>query len=94
MSITNLPKKIKHLLLIFKGLNLKESVDIIRSVLYLWREFYIVTSIEPVVKEYIVGMTYKDKVLINFKSNDIKGILAVMEDIKMSRVNNIKRKDK
>ena len=82
MGFEKLPKKIQLILLLFKGLNLKESLTLIRDVLYLYREFYITTSIQAVVKEYVVSFYYKDTNLLNTKVRDIQDLISIIKDMK------------
>lgn len=82
MGFDKLPKKIQLILLLFKGLDLKESLAIIRDVLYLYREFYITTSIRAVVKEYVVSFYYKDTNLLNTKVRDINDLVSIIRDMK------------
>ena len=82
MGFEKLPKKIQLILLLFKGLNLKESLTLIRDVLYLYREFYITTSIQAIVKEYVVSFYYKDTNLLNTKVRDIQDLISIIKDMK------------
>lgn len=81
-----LPKRITLAILLLKSLDLPLSMKIIKDALYLWREFFIKLQIEPVIKEYIVSFYYKENQLIQFRTNDLKEILKVSEQIKESRV--------
>ena len=82
MGFDKLPKKIQLILLLFKGLNFKESLTLIQGVLYLYREFYITTSIQAVVKEYVVSFYYKDTNLLNTKVRDIQDLISIIKDMK------------
>lgn len=81
-----LPKRITLAILLLKSLDLPLSMKIIKDALYLWREFFIKLQITPVIKEYIVSFYYKENQLIQFRTNDLKEILKVSEQIKESRV--------
>lgn len=85
MGFNKLPKKIQLILLLFKGLDFKESLTLIRYVLYLYREFYITTSIQAVVKEYVVSFYYKDTNLLNTKVRDIQDLISIIKDMKRVR---------
>ena len=85
MGYNKLPKKIQLILLLFKGLDFKESLTLIRYVLYLYREFYITTSIQAVVKEYVVSFYYKDTNLLNTKVRDIQDLISIIKDMKRVR---------
>ncbi len=81
-----LPKRITLAILLLKSLDLPLSMKIIKDALYLWREFFIKLQITPVIKEYIVSFYYKENQLIQFRTNDLKEILKVSEQIKESRI--------
>lgn len=85
MGFNKLPKRIQLILLLFKGLDFKESLTLIRYVLYLYREFYITTSIQAVVKEYVVSFYYKDTNLLNTKVRDIQDLISIIKDMKRVR---------
>lgn len=85
MGFNKLPKKIQLILLLFKGLDFKESLTLIRYVLYLYREFYITTSIRAVIKEYEVSFYYKDTNLLNTKVRDIQDLISIIKDMKRVR---------
>ena len=85
MGFNKLPKKIQLILLLFKGLDFKESLTLIRYVLYLYREFYITTSIQAVVKEYVVSFYYKDTNLLNTKVRNIQDLISIIKDMKRVR---------
>lgn len=82
---SNLPKKIIRVLQFLSSLNVKEAFQLLHAIVYLYREYYIITNINPVVKEYIVNFDYKDEKLISCKVKSIKEILDIVQDIKISR---------
>ena len=81
-----LPKRITLAILLLKSLDLPLSMKIIKDALYLWREFFIKLQITPVIKEYIVSFYYKENQLYQFRTNDLKEVLKVSEQIKESRI--------
>lgn len=86
MLFNKLPKAITLAILLLKSLDLKDSMRLIKEIMYLWREFYIKTKITPVIKEYIIAFYYKDNQLIQFNTSDLKELLKVAQQIKESRV--------
>lgn len=86
MLFNKLPKAITLAILLLKSLDLKDSMRLIKEIMYLWREFYIKTKITPVIKEYIIAFYYKDNQLIQFNTADLKELLKVAQQIKESRV--------
>lgn len=86
MLFNKLPKAITLAILLLKSLDLKDSMKLIKEIMYLWREFYIKTKITPVIREYIIAFYYKDNQLIQFNTSDLKELLKVAQQIKESRV--------
>jgi len=86
MLFNKLPKAITLAILLLKSLDLKDSMRLIKEIMYLWREFYIKTKITPVIREYIIAFYYKDNQLIQFNTSDLKELLKVAQQIKESRV--------
>lgn len=86
MLFNKLPKAITLAILLLKALDLKDSMKLIKEIMYLWREFYIKTKISPVIKEYIIAFYYKDNQLIQFRTSDLKELIEVAQKIKESRV--------
>ena len=85
MLFNKLPKAITLAILLLKSLDLKDSMKLIKEIMYLWREFYIKTKITPVIREYIIAFYYKDNQLIQFNTNDLKDLIKVAQQIKESR---------
>lgn len=86
MLFNKLPKTITLAILLLKSLDLRDSMKLIKEIMYLWREFYIKTKITPVIKEYIIAFYYKDNQLIQFNTSDLKELIEVAQKIKESRV--------
>lgn len=81
----DIPKKIAKTSCLLKGIDPKGLWNLIVSIIYLYREFSIVTNIEAIVKEYIISFYYKDNVLLTFKTTDLKDLNKVIENIEKSR---------
>jgi len=81
-----LSKKAYYSILLLKALEIKNFVKFLNEITYLYREFYISTQIKPVIKEYIISFYYKDNQLHQFRTNDLKDLIKVAEQIKKSRI--------
>lgn len=80
-----LPKIILRALFLLKAINIRESLALCQQLVYLYREFYIKTRLEPVVKEYIVEFKYKDETLTSCKITDLKDLIKLIDKIKNNR---------
>ena len=81
-----IPKRIMLAIMLIKSLDIPIGMKIIKDLMYLWREFFIKVDIKPIIREYIISFYYKENQLIQFKTNDLKDILKVSQQIKDSRV--------
>jgi hypothetical protein len=80
-----LPKIILRALFLLKALDIREAITLARQVVYLYREFYIKTRLEPVIKEFIVEFKYKDETLTSCRITDIKDLIKLIDKIKSNR---------
>lgn len=80
-----LPKIILRALFLLKALDIREALTLARQVVYLYREFYIKTRLEPVIKEFIVEFKYKDETLTSCRITDIKDLIKLIDKIKSNR---------
>lgn len=80
-----LPKIILRALFLLKALNVRETLILIQQIVYLYREFYIKTRLEPVIKEFIVEFKYKDETLTSCKITDLKDLIKLIDKIKSNR---------
>lgn len=85
--MNNLPKIILRALFLLKAINIKESLQLITQIVYLYREFYVKTRLEPVITEYIVEFKYKDETLTSCRLKDLKDLIKLIEQIKHNRIN-------
>lgn len=83
-----LPQSIKTALAIVRIANPWDYLRIVRNIVYLWREFYVRTRIDVVIKEFDIQFYYKDDNLLRLKTNDIRDIIKLIDDIKKSRGKN------
>lgn len=94
--MNNLPKVILRALFLLKALNIRETLTLIQQIVYLYREFYIKTKLEPIVKEYIVEFQYKDETLTSCRIKDLKTLITLIREIENNRAEkgkNIKTDD-
>lgn len=84
---SNIPKMIVRALALLQSLDLKnkESLNIARDIMYLWREFYIKTRLEVVPKEFIVEFKYKDNTIVSCRMDDLKTLRKLIEQVKDMR---------
>ena len=80
-----LPKMILRALFLLKAVNIKEAITLCQQIVYLYREFYIKTRLEPVIKEFIVEFKYKDETLTSCKITDLKDLIKLIDKIKSNR---------
>lgn len=80
-----LPKIILRALFLLKALNIREALLLCQQIIYLYREFYIKTRLEPVIKEFIVEFKYKDETLTSCKITDLKDLIKLIDKIKSNR---------
>lgn len=80
-----LPKIILRALFLLKALDIREAITLARQIVYLYREFYIKTRLEPVIKEFIVEFKYKDETLTSCKITDLKDLIKLIDKIKSNR---------
>lgn len=87
MFFEKLPKTIILAIMLIRALDIRQTSKLIKCVNYLWREFFIKVRIVPVIKEYKISFSYKDKKLYAFTTDDIVDLIEVAEKIKLSRIN-------
>ena len=86
MRFDGLSKKCYYTLMLLMAIKAKLFTKLRDKINYLYREFYISTEIEPVVKEYIVKFYYKDNQLYQFRTKDLKDVSSVIDEIEKSRI--------
>lgn len=80
-----LSKKCYFAIMLLKSLDIKNFKSLLSEIVYLYREFYISTQIKPVIREYIISFYYKDNQLYQFRTDNLKDLIKVAEQIKKSR---------
>lgn len=80
-----LPKIIIRALFLLRALNIRDTVILCQQIIYLWREFYIKTRLEPVIKEFIVEFKYKDETLTSCRVENLKDLIKLIDKIKTNR---------
>ena len=63
----SLPKTIKQAYLLLRALNTREAIELLKLVVYLYREFSIKAVITPKIERFIVQFKYKDEQLLQLK---------------------------
>lgn len=81
-----LPKIILRALFLLKAIDVKDALKLAQAITYLYREFYIKTRLEPVIKEYVVEFKYKDETLSSCRMTDLKDLIKLIEQVKTNRV--------
>ena len=69
--MNNLPTTIKQAYLLLRALNTKEAIEILKLVVYLYREFSIRAVITPKIERFIVQFKYRDEQLLQLKVKEI-----------------------
>lgn len=80
-----LPKIILRALFLLKAIDIREALTLAQQIVYLYREFYIKTRLEPVIKEYIVEFKYKDETLTSCRITDLRDLIKLINQIKNNR---------
>lgn len=80
-----LPKMILRALFLLKAVDIRNALKLAQAITYLYREFYIKTRLEPVIKEYIVEFKYKDETLTSCRIKDLNDLIKMIEQIKTNR---------
>ena len=80
-----LPKMILRALFLLKAIDIRNALKLAQAITYLYREFFIKTRLEPVIKEYIVEFKYKDETLTSCRIKDLNDLIKMIEQIKTNR---------
>ena len=86
MSFLKLPSMIQRALFLLQALNLPEARKLAQGIMYLWREFYIKTSITPKIQFFTVEFKYKDETLNTFRIEELKDLNKIIDKLKTSRI--------
>lgn len=81
----SLPKTIVLAIFLIKSLDLREGLSLVQELSYLWREFNIRVRIIPKIEYFMVCFSYKDKQLKQIKTDRLKDIIKISEEIKKQR---------
>lgn len=67
---------------LIKSLDLREGLSLVQELVYLWREFNIKVRIIPKIEYFTICFSYKDKQLKQIKTDRLKDIIKISEEIK------------
>lgn len=85
-----LPQSVKTTIAVVRIANPWDYLRIVKSIIYLWREFYVRTRIDVVIKEFDIQFYYKDDNILRLKTSDIRDISKLVNDIKKTRSEHLK----
>lgn len=85
-----LPQSIRTALAIVRIANPWDYLRIVKNIVYLWREFYVRTRIDVVIKEFDIQFYYKDDNILRLKTPDIRDISKLVDDLKKTRGEHLK----
>ena len=77
-----IPKAIMLAIFLIKSLDLREGLSLVQELVYLWREFNIKVRIIPRIEYFKICFYYKDKQLKQIKTDRLKDIIKISEEIK------------
>lgn len=77
-----IPKTIMLAIFLIKSLDLREGLSLVQELVYLWREFNIKVRIIPKIDYFTICFSYKDKQLKQIKTDRLKDIIKISEEIK------------
>ena len=80
-----LPRTIKQAYLLLRALNTKEAIEVLKLVIYLYREFSIKAVITPKIEKFTVQFKYKDEQLLQLKVTEIKELKEVIRTLMKSK---------
>ena len=76
-----IPKVIMLAIFLIKSLDLREGLSLVQELVYLWREFNIKVRIIPKIEYFMICFSYKDKQLKQIKTDRLKDIIKISEEI-------------
>ena len=77
-----IPKVIMLAIFLIKSLDLREGLSLVQELVYLWREFNIKVRIIPKIEYFTICFSYRDKQLKQIKTDKLKDIIKISEEIK------------
>lgn len=77
-----IPKTIMLAIFLIKSLDLREGLSLVQELVYLWREFNIKVRVIPKIEYFTICFSYKDKQLKQIKTDRLKDIIKISEEIK------------
>ena len=77
-----IPKTLMLAIFLIKSLDLREGLSLVQELVYLWREFNIKVRIIPKIEYFTICFSYKDEQLKQIKTDRLKDIIKISEEIK------------
>ena len=77
-----IPKVTMLAISLIKSLDLREGLSLVQELVYLWREFNIKVRIIPKIEYFTICFSYRDKQLKQIKTDKLKDIIKISEEIK------------
>ncbi len=77
-----LPKTIMLAIFLVKSLDLRDGLKLVQELVYLWREFDIQVRIIPKIQNFTICFNYKDRQLKQIKTDHLRDLIKVSEEIK------------
>ena len=77
-----IPKTIMLAIFLIKSLDLREGLSLVQELVYHWSEFNIKVRIIPKIEYFTICFSYKDKQLKQIKTDRLKDIIKISEEIK------------
>lgn len=80
-----LPKTIMLAIFLIKSLDLREGLSLVQELCYLWCEFNIKVRVIPKIEYFTICFSYKDRQLKQIKTDKLKDIIKISEEIKLKQ---------
>lgn len=76
------PKTIMLAIFLIKSLDLREGLQLVQEVVYLWREFGISIRLIPKIQYFTICFNYKGRQLKQIQTAHLRDLIKVSEEIK------------
>lgn len=82
-----IPKVVMLAIFLIKSLDLREGLQLVQEVVYLWREFDIKVRIIPKIERFTICFNYKDRQLKQIQTVHLRDLIKISEEIKKLQCN-------